>query len=67
VRKYFKGRNKRAVDNAGSGRRSSAVTGVNIDKAEQLKEDRRLSLRELYGSQMCHWKGFTTSLHQNRA
>jgi hypothetical protein len=40
VVKYFKGRNKRAGDSAGSGRPSIAVADVNIDKAEQLKEDR---------------------------
>jgi hypothetical protein len=35
------------VDDTRSGRPSTAVTDVNIDKAEQLlKEDRRLSLRE---------------------
>jgi hypothetical protein len=54
------------VDIAGSGRPRNAVTDVNIDKAEQLK-DRRLSLRESSGSQVCHWKGFTTSLHWNKA
>jgi hypothetical protein len=38
------------VDNTSSGRPSTAVTDVNIDKAEWLlKEDRRLVLRELSG------------------
>jgi hypothetical protein len=49
--KHFKDGNKRVVDDVQSGRPSTAVTDVNIDKAKQLlKEDRRLSLRELSGS-----------------
>jgi hypothetical protein len=48
--KHFKDRNKRVVDDARSGRPSTAVTDVNIDKAEQLlKENRRWSSRKLSG------------------
>jgi hypothetical protein len=49
--KHFKDGNKKVVDDARSGKPSTAVTDVNIDKAKQLlKEGRRLSLRELSGS-----------------
>jgi hypothetical protein len=43
----FQRRKLRVVDESRSGRRSTGVTDVNIDKAEQLlKEDTRLTLRE---------------------
>jgi hypothetical protein len=49
--KHFKDGNKRLVDDVRSGRPSTAVSDVNIDKAKQLlKEDRKLSSRELSGS-----------------
>jgi hypothetical protein len=48
--KHFKDGNKRVVEDARSGRPSTAVTDVNIDEAEQLLKDKRLSLRELSGS-----------------
>jgi hypothetical protein len=49
--KHFKARYTRVLYTAQHGRPSNAATGVNIDKAKlMVKEDRRLSLRELSGS-----------------
>nr|XP_033811349.1 protein GVQW3-like [Geotrypetes seraphini]XP_033811350.1 protein GVQW3-like [Geotrypetes seraphini] len=49
--KHFKEGNTRVTDEARSGRPSTVVTDVNIAKAtEMLKNDRRLTLRELSAS-----------------
>jgi hypothetical protein len=45
---YCKARNTRVLDDAQCGRPSNADKGVNIDEANlMMKEERRLSLREL--------------------
>jgi hypothetical protein len=52
--KRFKDGNRRLIYDAQSGRPNTAVTNVNTDKTEHLlKEDKRLSLRELSGSLNC--------------
>jgi hypothetical protein len=49
--KRFKARNTWVLDNGQRGRPSNVITSVNIDKAKlMLKDERRLSLRELAGS-----------------
>jgi hypothetical protein len=49
--KQFKDGDKRVVAKAQSGRPSTVIADVITDKVEQLlKEDRRLSLRELHGT-----------------